>query len=468
MNLKKIPLCLVCLFFYSQVFPQLTESEKELIAPSLLLSPALNYSLEFNLKGLGSTGEKLPFWLYHNQRGRVSSETNISTWLSGKAVTFLSRESFIILGAGALYQDGISDGLKVDEIYAHFQNPHFYITAGRKHQPELYNGLSASNKSILWSINARPIPGLQVGTTNPVFFNSERQGFGFEASWDEYFLGNDRYVKGARLHHKNFRLVYRKGDWQGKIGVQHYAQWGGTHPRHGKNPSSLEDYLSILTGQEGGAGATISDQLNALGNHLGGYEIYLSKEFDDFRLKAFYNHLFEDGSGQRWRNKVDGRYAIYFEKHKKEQLINSMMLELYYTEHQSHTINAVHKWDNYFNNGFYRSGWTYEGRLIGAPFFTENPNGIGIINNKFRAYHFGMGGMIKNGINNYPYKLMLSYSHNDGTAFKRFRPKQDVFYVDYKMTLYHKFVELNFQIGAEYNSYASPIYGAGIHLRKKF
>ena len=460
----KYSLCFLLFFlFAAEAFPQLTESEEELLVPSTGFPTGLDYSIDINLKGLESNAEKLPFWLYHNQRGRVSEDSNISSWVTAKKALFLTRESYLIFGAGVLYQDGSGEGLVIDELFGHFQNSWMYATLGRKQRPTLYNGLSSSNASILWSLNARPMPGIQLGTSRPIFL-SGNQGFGFEGSWNEYLMGNNRVTEGARLHHKNFRFVFRAGGWQVKAGLQHFVQWAGISPRYGQQPKSFQDYLTILVSAEGGADAAIGDQLNALGNTLGGYEFYLNKEFENFRLEFFYNHLFEDGTGTRMVNKPDGRYGLFYENEDKDRLVNSIIYELTYTNNQSYTTLGNHKYDEYFNNGVYRSGWTYHQRTIGSPFFIPNDNGVGIRNNKFTAHHLGIGGQISNYFNSYPYRLLLSYARNDGRYVARFRPKQDVFYGLFDIKLLQSAFDVNVQLGVEYNSYASPIYGAGVHL----
>ncbi len=463
MSIKHLPLIFLSFFFSTEVFSQLTESEEGLLAPTLGYPDGMGYSLEINIKGLASTEERLPFWLHNNQRGRVSKDGNISSWVSGKKALFLSDDSYLVFGAGALFKDGKGESLVIDELYGHFQNSWMYATLGRKQRPEGYNGISSSNASILWSLNARPMPGIQVGTTHPIFVLGD-QGLGFEGSWNEYLMGNNRVVEGARLHHKNLRFVFRAGSWQMKAGIQHMVQWAGESPRYGPQPDSFQDYLTIITGGAGGADATEGDQMNALGNTLGGYEFFLSKTFRDFKLEFFYNHLFEDGTGTRFVNKPDGRYGIYYETENKDKFVNSFIYELTYTENQSYQTLGIHKYDNYFNNGVYNSGWTYNQRTIGSPFFIPNNNGVGIRNNKFTAHHLGIGGQFSNYFNNYPYRFLLSYSRNDGTYFNRYRPKQDVFYGFFDLRLLQTSFDVNVQLGVEYNNYNSPIYGGGVHL----
>ncbi|UJH89852.1 hypothetical protein LZ575_12665 [Antarcticibacterium sp. 1MA-6-2] len=122
------------------------------------------YSGEVNLSGMVSSQDNLPFWMHHNKRGRILENTNVAGWVSGKAIFETGFYSSLEIGAGGLVRDNEGDEFAVDEAYAHFQTEDLYITAGIKHQEELYNGLSASNRSILWSLNSRAIPGLQIGT----------------------------------------------------------------------------------------------------------------------------------------------------------------------------------------------------------------------------------------------------------------------------------------------------------------
>ena len=83
--------------------------------------------------------------------------------------------------------------------------------------------------------------------------------------------------------------------------------------------------------------------------------------------------------------------------------------------------------DNYFNNGEYRSGWTYYGRTIGLPLITPvapDADGIvlGVNNNRLTAHHFGIGGKIARVL---PYKFMATYSRNFGTYGRPFAKRLD-------------------------------------------
>lgn len=430
-------------------------------------SQSLELSGEVNLKTMTSNGSKLPFWFYSNQRGRVSSNTDISSWISGTGIYNLNGRSLLEIGGALLYQNGLAHKVYIDELYASYRNTWLEVSVGRKQKEEIYRGLSAANQNMLWSLNARPLPGIQLKTQKPINFTSNGK-WAFEAEWEEYLMGNDRYVKNTRLHHKSFHILYKTHTgWQIKAGIQHFAQWAGTSPDFGGQPHSFGDYLKIITGRGGGKSSTLSDKENALGNHIGSYELSVKKELLHSELTFLYNSIFEDGSGSRFANFPDGRYGLLW-KSKKETFIKNLIYEFYYTRDQSHDVN---KWgaDNYFGHSLmYNSGWTYQGRIIGVPFFESDPENYRIKNNKFTAHHLGVSGQYSTNFHTYPFKLMLSYVYNEGTYIKEIHPGQDKMYVYFKTRLINHPFELNAELGVDYDSYNSPVYGAGLHLMKTF
>ncbi len=469
---KKYLLLLLFLFSITVSYSQIEEKDEDLGYEGEILDTTyvkgIDYSAVANFKGLYSTDDKLPFWMYHNKVGRVNPESNISTWITGKALTNLGFSSFIEVGAGMVYQDGTSEELMIDELYAYYEYKWLQVTLGQKQKPILYNGLSATNENMLWSLNHRPLPGLSVATSRPIFFSPadplEPEGLGIEAAWEEYFLGNDRYMEGAMLHHKNLRLVYRFRDtWEVKAGIHHFTQWGGTPggDESEKRPSSFNDYLKVITGQGGESG--LDQNADVLANHLGSYEVFITKQFLNFRLQFIYNHIFEDSWGMGFGNFPDGRYGIYYEDVKTEKFFNSFILE-YYTTRNQRNIDGTISGLEYFSHGIYRSGWTYRNRIMGAPFFTPNEAGMGISNNKFSTIHFGAGGRLPFGTYNLPYKLLLSYDHREGSWTNWINPNENVIHGWVNATVFDRAVKVNVEIGGDLGADAGSNLGAGIHL----
>src|SRR5690606_20161273 len=147
-------------------------------------------------------------------------------------------------------------------------------------------------------------------------------------------------------------------------------------------------------------------------------------------------------------------------------LINSVIYELYTTHHQSHT--SFFGPDNYFNHFTYSTGWAYQDKVMGAPFFTYDRENNVVVNNKFTAHHVGIGGQYTTPFTSYPYRLLLTYSRNDGVYTQRYRPKQNTFYTMFEAKVFQGFADINIQPATEFNNTASPIFGAGVHLSKRF
>lgn len=416
-----------------------------------------------NTKGILYSNDQSPFWIHSNQRGRIDELTHIAGWANASAVYYLQDDASLTFGAGVLFQDGYSDKFQLDESFISFQNSWLEITAGRKQMEEFYNGLSASNDNIAWSLNARPLPGLQVSTTRPIFlFNNK--GLGFEASLAEYFMGEERFVKEARVHHKSFHLIYKASEkFQIKAGLEHYVQWAGVHPDFGKLPNTFKDYLSVFSGLEGSDDVS-GEEANALGNHLGSYGVYIDTRIANYNVQFIYNHLFEDGSGRVLRNTPDGRYGVYIEDPNPGKWIDAFMYEFYYTRDQSEGSGTSDGNDNYFVNNLYKSGWTYEYRVIGVPFITINEDRNRVFNNTLIVHHFGISGAA---FEKYPYKLLTSYRRNYGN--KGGGVLQNITYSSFlDVQVYGGSLEINVQFGADVISNDEPKYGAAVQLSKSF
>ena len=431
------------------------------------------YSVEVDLTAQGSTKEELPFWLYSNQRGRISSETNALGLLKGEIQHVLKSGAVLELAAAGVVRDGFTDEFALDEAYLEFRNDWFYATGGMKQHAALYNGLSTSNENILWSLNARPLPGIEVGTVKPIFVFP---GVGFEARWGEYILEEDRHVPWARVHHKKINIVLQPSeDWQIKAGIQHFAQWGGVSPEWGPQPEGLSDYLRIISGRQGGEEALQGDKENSLGNHLGSWELEVKKRFEHHSLSFIFNNIFEDGSGSRFANFPDGRYAFYWENEQEAALVGAVMYEFYYTKNQSHDVNY---WgaDNYFNHLMtYNSGWSYFGKVIGNPFFLYDAAQDRIINNKFTAHHLGISGDLGTFFDPYPYRLLLSYRHNEGSYYKDPYPSDmepQILSASITARLYNGVYQwdiphltMDFLFAADFHNLYGPNFGAGVSMK---
>ena len=428
----------------------------------LLQAQQINYEGFGSLTGIVYSQEESPFWIHSNQRGRIDESSNISAFFTAKATYEFSENASLEVGLGGLFHDGYSEKLQLDESYLGFQNSWLLAHVGRKQKTELYDGLSASNQNILWSLNARPLPGISFQTKQPIYF-WKNAGLAFEASLEEFITDDERYVKDTRVHHKSFHLIFNKiQNFEFKVGLQHFVQWGGTSPVFGKLPGSFNDYINVFTGKEGNDNVS-GEEANALGNHLGSYEVYLNTSINNYKVEILYNHLFEDGSGRVLRNTPDGRYGVFIKNPDSNNIINSLMYEFYYTKDQSDDNITTDGSDNYFNNNLYRSGWTYESRILGVPFITLDDDRFRINNNKIIVHHIGISGIVSN----LPYKLLTSYRKNYGGKGTTSFEKNTVLSTYLDLKVYQSYFDVNLQLGSDFSDIESPNFGAGVQLSKK-
>lgn len=378
------------------------------------------------VSGFAATENRLPFWMISNRYGLLPDgdggllEAGIfSEFSKTRKIDF----AYGISGAGFL--SDYDNKILLDQCYISGKWRNIRLDLGMIRKDTEYNGLSSTNGDIVWSNNSRALPGYNLRTDYIAVPWTDRL-LSFKFNWSDYLITDDRYVEDTRLHNKSlFLKITPSSRWEIIVGLEHWAQWGGKSPLYGKQPSSFKDYLRIVCGKEGGDDATKSDAINALGNHLGREHLRINFRTDRYLLSFYHDIPFEDGSGTDFRSFPDGIYAFYYGASDPHRWVSDVIYEFHYTKYQSGRYHnppgqpdkILGGNDNYFNNGEYRSGWTYYGRTVGSPLMTPvapNVNGItlGIYNNRIIGHHLGFRGHVFKRI---PYKIMLTYTLNYGT-----------------------------------------------------
>ncbi|UAB84816.1 hypothetical protein INR75_01960 [Zunongwangia sp. SCSIO 43204] len=433
--------------------------------------------------------EALPFWLRSNDYGRVGRKTNANVVIAPSYELYLNERSKFKFKSAFIYRDrynevGKARNFFIDELYAKFDSKYIDATIGVKHDNLKYNGLASSNQSILWSNNARSMPGLEIKTARTVYFLFDKR-LGFDALFSEYFLNDDRSTANTHIHHKYLSLAYKLSTTSDvKLGIRHIVQYGGdpSNSSFDNQPIGFEEYVRMFLGRAGSDNSLAIDQANAIGNHIGSYELAYNKQIGEGEIELFYNSIFEDGSGSAMRNIPDGRYGVFYDSGESDKFFNSFVYEFIYTKNQSQT--APHLWDNYFNSGVYSSGWTYHQNVIGMPFITSTylsdygGEFITVGNNRLIAHHFGMQGKLY-----LPFELKLSYRRNYGfnqnVAYLRYRhydsdDERSLFKVSpeivstyFKVGVLESFINLDLSCAVDFSKDSSN-FAAGLSVSKSF
>jgi hypothetical protein len=382
-------------------------------------------TLEAEFSSLASTNGQLPFWLWANQLGRYDQYSNTiqNFELFGNHSYQFGESDFSIEGQtrlNVLFADDTN--IRFTELLGALNWKWLQIKTGAFANEEMYNGLSASNGNLCSPQNARPNPRLRLGLNRyvPVYFD----WVSVYTYYEEGLLNDDRYVEDTHLHHKVFYLrLGHPSKLQITMGLEHFVMWGGTHPSYGQL-QSWEAYWSYVKGGKGGSDALLTDQINAMGNGYGTYQLEITKKWNAFQAEFYISHPYDDRSGMYLENYKDNLYGVFLSSDKNTPILKSIVMEYYYTKNQSGNTHQVTDengnisgsgLDNYYNHGIYRSGATYHQMSMVSPLFgpviiSDNIS-LGFDNTRFSGIHIGANGFLNKDL---LWKSMLTYTHNFG------------------------------------------------------
>ena len=296
------------------------------------------------------------------------------------------------------------------------------MVAGSKREVFGNQDAELSSGGMLWSQNSRPMPKISI-ETNGYIDVPYTKGYmavkgGLSHGWFDENIG----IKNLLLHHK-YAYIKLGGSFPVTVnyGVQHVAQWGGESTKYGTMPETFSNYLRIFAGKSGGPGASQSDQINVLGNHIISQNLGLDINLKSVIVSLYWQNLTEDPPVRfitSTMNVQDGLWGMSV-RLAAFRLFHSFVLEYMSTTDHSgpwHDLDGVifGGGDEYYKNGQIPQGWSYKGMTIGNPWITSpkyNQDGtLDTKNNSVRLYYFSGKGEYK-ALN---YKTTLAYSENFG------------------------------------------------------
>ena len=379
--MKKYILTLVCCFFI------LLKADAQ----------SIDWQGKISASGLFSSEETNPFWMYANSDGQFGAASQFSGLGEVSGSYAVTDNASITAGVALFYRDEVTDEFQRRDLYLQFKNQWLQATAGAKRAETRAQGLSATNKNFLLSRNARPLGGLLLEASNPLKLSET-----FSLDWGiaHYQLNDDRFVDDVRVHYKRLGLKVQFTESNKLTAqIQHYAQWGGTSPVFGELPNDFSAFIDVFFAKNAPELGVDGEIQNAVGNHLGTY--LLDYEFmtsiGDFSI--YHEHPFEDGSGTGLANFPDGVWGVHFKPEQKKIFTGILYEYIDTTDQSASDVSGV---DNYFRNNVYRSGWSYDGNIIGMPFILidnsiiVNDQNSPIISNREQVHHFAFMGTVKN------------------------------------------------------------------------
>lgn len=342
-------------------------------------------SLTVTVGTVGTTATEAyqPLWLVSNKFATITDQkTDVSTH-----VRLANRHFFGLGGSDTTKPFSIAYGL---DLYNnnHFQKLFFeegFVKAGYKYwqlragrfeettgepDPELSSG------SLGISGNALPIPKVGFVLTDYTDVPLTKGWVQFKGQFSHGWFGNDRYMKDAFLHEKILYLRFGKKKLKFYGGIQHFAEWGG---RRGglQLERSWKGFFDVVTVKEvddGSVGSAVMP--NRPGDQRGLLEAGFFWENDNLRLHGYNQTPFDSGLDIDFRN-VDKLLGFSVAIKKKKTFIRKVLGEILYTKDMLSFVPPSGR-QSYYNNGFYKTGWEYQGFIIGTPLFT----------NRTRASHY--------------------------------------------------------------------------------
>jgi len=375
----------------------------------------LHTTSEFSNNGLDQT----PFWAKMNRWGTSpSNRQNAFNLLNISFLNKVNQSTQFKIGIEGASLGAINHGVN-SELYMSISHKGLTFLGGRKKHKLGENNSPLSLGTMVVGSNAIPIPRVSLSLSEVHLLKIHSNPIKIKGGLSHGWLDKGIYTKAPLLHEKWLYFSYEQENYSGHLGLVHEAVWGGATETFGSQPTSSEDFFRVFFLLGGSGASTSKEQTNALGNHLGMWDLGVRIKKANYNYHVYLQHPFEDQSGARWLlNYPDGLWGLSIQSQNKKAKMTDFLVELLYTMHQSgseEVSDSTYGWDDYYNNYLYRGGWVYKGNVIGNPMFTLGQNEIRnwphIVNNRIMALHTGVKGFISK---NVEYKMWVTYSKNYG------------------------------------------------------
>jgi len=384
------------------------------VSPPDTLRKPVTYALRAGILATAAQRDALPLWLVANRFGKIRDRKNDLSAYAGGSLSYRPAANLSAEGRLDLYANNHFGNLFVQQGYVKFNFKKWQVRGGRYEEiiGDVHPTLSSGSLGV--SGNALPIPRVGLATTGYVAVPFTGGWLQFKGRYSHGWLERDAYVQNAFLHEKSFYLRIGKEQWGIYGGGNHFAQWAGTHPA-GRLPDGLGNYLHIVLGRRGSNGPIAPDQpldaANAPGNHLICFDFGLYVKVDKSSFRLYTQSLFEKGSAPSATVKDQPRGFKLLSPDRLVGLqwigsagpLRGVVLEFISTRYQGGPEFYVGR-DNYYNHSVYRTGWSYQGQIVGTPLFLNQARAAAhglkpgtdqnIVSNRIVGGHLGVKGQL--------------------------------------------------------------------------
>jgi hypothetical protein len=451
------------------------------------------YKREIELDAIGTTSGVVPFWMRSNQFGSIPS-SGVSSSLIGKfskvyvhenGVSMIDQDAYKLVDWGFNFEGRANGGeyskfLLIDASVK-LKVGIFQLKGGRSRDVEgiiTDNSLTSGNFSI--SGNSLGIPKIEVSIPNFYSLPILDKLFSIRGNFSHGWIGKVRVTESidvdakdttrklsiknpnpsTYLHSKSFYVRLGKPTWRLNLsgGFNHQVFWGNEQA-YGTtfDLSQFETFLYVATGKTYSAGGVLSK----IGNQLGSIDMAMSYDFNNFKLTLYRQSFYDVGALSKLANISDGLNGITVQRKITTNNSQTLQFSKGTLEFFSSKNQAGYPWskftasgdEDYYNNYYYRDGWSYKNAGIGTPLITsKNDIKAGqatsardyFVNNRVVAIHAGADATLKN--LEFTFKTTFSFNYGtfgtsiygNSTGLIRSPPPKNIFTPVHQLSLYFK------------------------------
>ncbi len=344
-------------------------------------------SLQVNVGSIGTFAKDgyQPLWLVSNRWGSITDQQYDASTYAGFSNThffgkkYISKSNptgteqpmFYLKYGGTLINNNHFKDVTIQEGYVKAGYKHLEIRTGRfKNIPgEVDQDLSSGSLGV--SGNALPIPQISIALTDYVNVPFTNGWLQIKGQLSHGWLGNDRFLS-SYYHEKNLYLRAGKKRFKFFVGLQHYVEWGGKRDSI-QLDRSFKGFLNVFfstVNADDGSGIDPTQLQYAsyhAGDQRGVFEVGFDLETNNHLLHFYHQTPFDGTWGVDIRN-IDNLSGISIVPKNERAVVKKVLVEFIYTKQAENYAPAMNR-QAYYNNGYYKTGWEYDNRIVGTPLF---------------------------------------------------------------------------------------------------
>jgi hypothetical protein len=434
---------LVCVFLMS--FLYINAQQDSLRCASTLDPTEMRQELlhaRIETAGIYTDGDYAPFWMTSNNYGIASEKKNSAYLRTG---LFASDRLFndklqVCAGLDVLAARNLQSDIYIHQLYVDLGYKILGLSIGAKERILPFRNNRLSTGGLTLSANSRPVPQVEAGFPRFVplpYTNNWMQiqggisyGMFTGDEINKRYAGDGNFAENVLYHRKYaYFKVEKNTPWYFVLGLEMDSQWGGKFYNSDgyryDSPTRLIDFFKVFIPLAGGSGTNGTDQINIQGEVHGSWHFIFNYAKDEYNIRPYYEHFFDDHSGMWFKNMPDGIYGLELNLNRKAP-VSSVVLEYIHTKDQSgpflfdKSANIpiqVSAGDDYYNHVDYIStanhGFVMGNPLLTSPIYNKGRT-LFVLNSRISAFHGGLSGYLSD---NLKYRALLTYSRSWGTPY---------------------------------------------------